>query len=48
MTVDVVFKTPILLPGKVAFGSQPTDDGFAFSLSNPRSGAPHLNGRTRV
>ncbi|GEP37310.1 hypothetical protein NPS01_09730 [Nocardioides psychrotolerans] len=44
--VDVAFKKPILLPGKVAFGSTPTDDGFAFSLTNPRSGAPHLVGAT--
>ncbi|HEU4811180.1 MAG TPA: MaoC/PaaZ C-terminal domain-containing protein [Nocardioides sp.] len=44
--VDVAFKKPILLPGSVAFGSQPLDDGFAFSLSDPKSGAPHLAGRT--
>ncbi len=44
--VDVAFKKPILLPGTVAFGSTPLDDGYAFSLSNPRSGAPHLAGRT--
>ena len=42
--VDVAFKTPVLLPGSVAFGSRPTDDGWAFSLSSPRSGAPHLAG----
>jgi acyl dehydratase len=44
--VDVAFKKPVLLPGSVAFGSRPTDDGYAFSLSNPKSGAPHLAGRT--
>ena len=44
--VDVAFKKPILLPGKVAFGSTPTDDGFAFSLTEPRTGAPHLVGVT--
>lgn len=47
--VDVAFKKPILLPGSVAFGSRhlPESDGagYAFSLSNPRSGAPHLAGR---
>jgi hypothetical protein len=42
--VDVAFKKPILLPGSVAFGSRPTADGYAFSLSNPSSGAPHLAG----
>lgn len=44
--VDVAFKKPILLPGSVAFGSRPTDDGYAFSLSSPKSGAPHLAGAT--
>ena len=33
-------------PGTVAFGSRPTHDGYAFSLSSPKSGAPHLAGRT--
>jgi hypothetical protein len=45
--VDVAFKKPILLPGPVAFGSRPLDDGYAFSLSNPKSGAPHLAGTAR-
>lgn len=44
VTVAVAFKKPILLPGTVAFGSRPTDDGYAFSLRDPRSGAPHLAG----
>jgi acyl dehydratase len=44
--VDVAFRKPVLLPGSVAFGARPLDDGYAFSLSNPRSGAPHLAGRT--
>ena len=44
--VEVAFKKPVVLPGTVAFGSRPTDDGYAFSLSSPRSGAPHLAGRT--
>jgi hypothetical protein len=43
--VEVAFKKPILLPGTVAFGSQRTGDAYAFSLSSPRSGAPHLLGR---
>jgi acyl dehydratase len=50
--VDVAFKKPVLLPGSVAFGSRPLDEaeggpGYAFSLSSPTSGAPHLAGRTR-
>ena len=44
--VDVAFKKPVLLPGTVAFGSTPVDGGYAFSLSNPKSGAPHLAGLT--
>lgn len=44
--VDAAFKKPVLLPGTVAFGSAPLDDGLAFSLTRPRDGAPHLVGRT--
>ena len=42
--VDVAFKTPVSLPGAVAFGAGPVDRGIAFSLSNPRTGAPHVVG----
>ncbi|HEU4515567.1 MAG TPA: MaoC/PaaZ C-terminal domain-containing protein [Nocardioidaceae bacterium] len=50
--VDVAFKKPVLLPGTVAFGSKqlPATRGrsgdWAFSLTNPKDGAPHLLGRT--
>ncbi|WP_182523640.1 MaoC/PaaZ C-terminal domain-containing protein [Nocardioides dongkuii] len=44
--IDVAFKKPILLPGTVAFGSAPLEDGYAFSLTRPKDGAPHLAGRT--
>jgi len=44
--VDAAFKKPILLPGTVAVGTAALDDGWAFSLSRPRDGAPHLIGRT--
>jgi len=44
--VDVAFKKPVLLPGSVAFGSAPVDGGFAFSLTSPKTSAPHLAGRT--
>jgi acyl dehydratase len=49
--VDVAFKKPILLPGSVGFGSAPVSDsgsrsGYAFSLTDPKTGAPHLVGRT--
>ncbi len=45
VTVQVAFKTPILLPGTVAFGSSIVGRGAVFSLSNPKTGAPHLVGR---
>jgi acyl dehydratase len=43
-TVAVAFKKPVLLPGSVAFGTRRVDEGWAFSLSSPSSGAPHLAG----
>ncbi len=50
-TVEVEFKKPIFLPGKVAFGSRVVDidtaRGLDFSLTSPSSGAPHLVGRAR-
>jgi acyl dehydratase len=51
VTADVAFKKPILLPGSVAFGSTRVSDaearsGYAFSLTDPKTGAPHLAGRT--
>ncbi len=46
--VDVAFRKPILLPGTVAFGTRPTEDGLAFALSSPATGAPHLAGVTRT
>ena len=42
--VAVSFKKPILLPGSVAFGSRRTPEGYAFSLTSPKHGAPHLAG----
>ena len=43
--VEVAFKKPILLPGKVSFGTAATDDGHTFSLTSPKDGSPHLLGR---
>jgi acyl dehydratase len=48
VTVEVAFRKPILLPGSVAFGSRHEQDGYAFSLTSPKGGAPHLLGRTRA
>ncbi len=51
--VDVAFKKPVLLPGTVAFGSRQLAGSsggrsrdWAFSLTSPKNGAPHLLGRT--
>lgn len=45
-TVDVQFKLPVLLPAKVAFNSEQEANGdFEFSLSDFKSGKPHLAGR---
>jgi len=46
-TVEVEFKKPIFLPGTVAFGSRVVDGGIDFSVTNPKSGAPHLIGQAR-
>ncbi len=44
--VDVGFKKPIFLPGRVTFGAEETATGWEFALVSPSSGAPHLLGRT--
>lgn len=53
-TVEVEFKKPIFLPGTAAFGSRVVGDinagtgtAIDFSVTNPKSGAPHLVGRAR-
>lgn len=52
VTVEVAWKKPILLPARVAFGSHRVsregrrNPDYAFSLTNPKNGAPHLVGRT--
>jgi acyl dehydratase len=47
VTVEVEFKKPVFLPGTVAFGSRVVEGGIDFALTNPRTGAPHLVGRSR-
>jgi acyl dehydratase len=44
--VEVAFKKPIFLPGKARFGAEANAAGWDFALVNPKSGAPHLLGRT--
>ncbi|MDN5746202.1 MAG: hypothetical protein L0H31_13940 [Nocardioidaceae bacterium] len=46
VTVQVAFKKPIFLPGTAQFGAQRNEDGYDFTLLNPKTGAPHLLGRT--
>jgi acyl dehydratase len=50
VTVDAAFKKPIFLPSTVLFGQDAlgVEDGIAFALTSPTSGAPHLVGRTRA
>ncbi len=45
-TIDVGFKTPLHLPGRVSFASNALPDaaGYAFGVRNDRSGKPHLAG----
>lgn len=49
-TVEVEFKKPIFLPGRVALGTRTVDlaaGHLDFAVTNPKSGAPHLVGRAR-
>ena len=48
VTVDVSFRKPAFLPGKVAFGVEEQGDGFDFSLSKAGSDTVHVVGRTRA
>jgi acyl dehydratase len=43
-TVDVAFKTPVLLPAKVGFAASEKGTGWAFDLFGVRTGKPHLTG----
>jgi hypothetical protein len=43
-TVEVAFKLPIVLPAKVAFATAMRDTERRFTLSDARSGKPHLEG----
>jgi acyl dehydratase len=47
VTLEARFTKPIFLPGTVAFGQEALADGIAFTLSSPRSSAPHVIGRSR-
>ncbi|MBP2321942.1 acyl dehydratase [Kibdelosporangium banguiense] len=43
-TVEVRFKTPVLLPSKAAFATTHTADTWTFDLFNARTTKPHLTG----
>jgi acyl dehydratase len=43
-TVDVRFKLPVFIPGKVSFASSERNGGRAFSLRDGKNEKPHLDG----
>ena len=43
-TVEVQFKLPVVIPGKVSFASWPDDGGRAFALHDGANEKPHLSG----
>lgn len=44
LEVEVRFKKPILLPGRVSFASAPSETGVSFAVRDARKGTPHLEG----
>jgi acyl dehydratase len=42
--VDVRFRKPILLPGRIAFASTPDGDQIDFAVRDAKRGTPHLDG----
>ncbi len=46
-TVEVAFKRPILLPGKVEFCEAEAPNGIDFGVRDPRKDKSHLDGRVR-
>jgi len=44
LTVEVEFKSPLLLPSTVGFANHPQGLGWTFAVAEARSGRPHLNG----
>lgn len=45
--VDVRFRKPILLPGKVEFASGTDGDEIEFAVRDAKRGTPHLDGRVK-
>jgi acyl dehydratase len=46
-TVEVAFRRPILLPGRVEFGSQAEGDRTAFFVRDAKKHKPHLEGSVK-
>jgi len=46
VTVEAAFKKPVLLPSTVRYSAHQDDTGWAFAMTNPKDGSPHLLGRT--
>jgi acyl dehydratase len=45
--VDVRFRKPILLPGRVEFASAEQGEEILFAVRDPKRGVPHLDGRVQ-
>jgi acyl dehydratase len=43
-TVEVAFKTPVLLPSTIAISAAAKGDGWALDVRNAKNGKPHLTG----
>jgi len=46
VTVEAAFKKPVLLPATVRYSARQDDAGWAFAMTNPSDGSPHVLGRT--
>lgn len=42
--IDVAFKTPLLIPGRVTYATQQVGDAWHFAVRNDHNGKPHLAG----
>jgi acyl dehydratase len=48
LTVDVAFKTPVLLPSTVAVSTERSSSGWTLDVRDAHSGRPHLSGTVSV
>ena len=44
LEVDVAFKTPLFIPGRVTYATRAVGDAWEFGVRNDRNGKPHLAG----